>query len=150
MRDGMVIWDYQTADRNLILEWAKDIRLGKRDRGLLDQKLDALAALQFDMASHTHLVAGPLNNSPDKHIYKLRVNASVMIRIMLCRGPLPGESACTLLVGATERDGRLEPANAPAVAGDRRKEVLNDGRRFRRAHERFTRACERGQASSTD
>ena len=135
----MIIWDFQHGQRNLILQWADEIRLGKRDRGLLDQKLDALAALRFDLATHTHLVAGPLDNSKDKHIYKLRVNASIMIRIMLCRGPLPDEAACTLLAGATERDRRLDPQNSPDVASRRRQQVLVDSKQYRRPHERFTR-----------
>ena len=119
------------------IEWADEVRLGKRDRALLDQKLDALSALQFDLATHTHLVAGPLNNSTDKHIYKLRVNASIMIRIMLCRGPVPGETACTLLAGATERDRQLVPPNAPERASGHRKQVLGDPLKYRRRHEQF-------------
>ena len=135
---GMLIWDYQSENQNLIRQWADGIRLGKRDRALLDQKLDALEALEFDLATHTHLVAGPLRSSKDKHIYKLRVNAGVMIRIMLCRGPLTGEAACTLLEGATERDGRLVPANAPEVAAKRREDVLGKPVDCRRKHERFS------------
>ena len=134
---GMVIWDFQLADRNLIRKWAADVRLGKRDRALLDQKLDALSALNFDLATHTHLVAGPLNNSADKHIYKLRVNASIMIRVMLCRGPLPGEAACTLLAGATERNMLYVPANAPQMASARRKQVMASPKQYRRTHEKF-------------
>ena len=137
---GMVIWDFHLADRNLIREWAEDVRLGKRDRALLDQKLDALSALDFELATHTHLVAGPLNNSTDKHIYKLRVNASIMIRVMLCKGPLQGEAACTLLVGATERDRMLVPKNAPETASTRRSQVLAAPKQYRRMHERFIQA----------
>lgn len=135
----MIIWDFQLGERNLILQWADEIRLGKRDRALLDQKLDALQALKFDLATHTHLVAGPLDISKDKHIYKLRVNASIMIRIMLCRGPLPDEPACTLLAGATERDRRLHPYNSPEVASRRRQQVLDNPKQYRRPHERFIR-----------
>lgn len=58
--EGMLLfWDYQIHNRNAIQEWADDVRLSKRDSGLLDQKLDALAAMDFDLATHTHLVAGP-------------------------------------------------------------------------------------------
>ena len=146
---GMVVWDFQLADRNLILEWADDVRLGKRDRALLDQKLDALSALDFELATHTHLVAGPLNNSPDKHIYKLRVNASIMIRVMLCRGPLPGEAACTLLAGATERDMALVPANAPQTASERRKQVLGSPKQYRRTHEKFIIGKESSKSTGT-
>ncbi len=136
--EGMILWDYQFQGRNAILKWADDIRLGKRDRGRLDQKLDALEAMTFEFASHTNLVAGPLNNSRDKHIYKLRVNGSVAVRIMMCRGPLAGESACTFLVGATERDSKLHPSDAPAVASERRHLILGDHRVYRRSHERFS------------
>jgi len=138
MMEGMILWDYQFQGRNEILKWADHIRLGKRDRGLLDQKLDALAAMTFDFAKHTHLVAGPLNNSDDKHIYKLRVNGSVIVRIMMCRGPLAGESGCTFLVGATERDMELHPYNAPEVASKRRTLVLGNHRTYRRRHELFS------------
>ena len=136
---GMTLWDFQSQGRNAIQAWADEIRLSKRDRALLDQKLDALGALEFDLATHTHLVAGPLTNSDDKHIYKLRVNGSIMIRILMCRGPLIGERACTFLCGATEHDMKLKPANAPRVASKRRREVLEDPAQNRRPHERFTR-----------
>ena len=149
MVSGMLIWDFQSADRNLIIEWADRIRLGKRDRALLDQKLDALSALRFELATHTKLVAGPLNNSADKHIYKLRVSGSIMIRIMMCRGPLDGESACTLLAGATERDSRLDPGNAPVTASERRKQILTDPGKYRRQHERFS-AGQQRQTTGAD
>jgi hypothetical protein len=138
MTEKMVLWDYQARGRNEILEWADSIRLSKRDRGLLDQKMDALEAMSFDLATHTHLVAGPLNNSKDKHIYKLRVNGTAAIRLMMCRGPLAGETACTMLVGATERDRKLSPANAPEIASERRRNVCQDHRLYRRRHERFS------------
>ena len=133
----MSLWDYQVRGRNAIQEWADRVRLSKRDRGLLDQKVDALEAMAFELATHTHLVAGPLNNSRDKHIYKLRVNGSIMIRLMMCRGPLLGENACTFLAGATERDMKLTPVSAPSLASERRLQVCEDYRQYRRSHERF-------------
>lgn len=133
----MELWDYQFQGENKILEWAKEIRLGKRDRALLDQKLDSLQALRFELASHTHLLAGPLNNSKDKHIYKIRVNASIMIRILVCRGPLANENGITLLAGATERNNRIEPARAISDASVRRAQVAKDPGSYRRRHERF-------------
>jgi len=136
--ERMGLWDYQNRGRNAILDWADEVPLSKRDRGLLDQKLDALEAMSFDLAKHTHLVAGPLNNSRDKHIYKLRVNGSVMVRVMMCRGPLPGEQACTFLAGATEKGMKLLPANAPEIASERRSKVCQDHMLYRRRHERFS------------
>lgn len=134
----MVIWDFQLGDTNAIREWAADIRLGKRDRGLLDQKLDALTRLRFDLATHTHLVAGPLRTSADKHIYKLHVNASIMIRILLCRGPIGEEDGVTLLAGATERDGNLVPSSVVETASERRGLVVSKAEKYRRRHERFS------------
>lgn len=134
----MVLWDFHVRGRNVILQWAQDVRLGKKDRGLLDQKIDALEALTFDLACHTHLIGGPLNNSKDKHIYKLRVNASVMVRIIMCRGPNAMETECTFLAGATERDMKLDPPNVLTVASQRRQLVCVNHEEHRKKHERFT------------
>ena len=143
----MDLWDYCSHERNVILKWADDVRLSKRDRALLDQKLDALSALQFDLAQQTHLLTKPLNNSADKHIHKLRVNASIMVRIMVCRGPMPGEIACTLLAGATERDGKLTPERAVGDASIHRRNVIGNPDLYRKEHERFTKTG--GNASRT-
>ena len=45
---------------------------------------------------------------------------------LLCRGTKDLDAELTLLVGATERDGRFEPLNAPEKADSRREEIVDD------------------------
>jgi len=136
----MMIWDFLSPPprrENLIQRWAREDRLTVRDRARLNQKLDRLQQLEFDLAIHLHLLAGPVRKQ--RHIYKLVVYGDVMLRPMLCRGPLPEEMhlAYTLLLGAVEVGNRLQPDNAPAVAEERRQAVLEKPRERRQLHERF-------------
>jgi hypothetical protein len=65
-------------------------------------------------------------------IYELRIACSgVQYRPLGFYGPERGEF--TILIGAVEKDGKLEPRNAAEVAQKRREEVVADRR---------TRSCE--------
>jgi hypothetical protein len=68
-------------------------------------------------------------------IYEVRViSQNVQYRPLGCYGPGPGDF--TLLVGAVEKGGRLEPREAADVAVKRREIILADRRR---THEHFER-----------
>ena len=68
------LFDYVTTHRlNDILDWSSGLQKG--DRARLEQKLDRLTQISFELAKETHLLAGPVFAS----IWKLRVNASVRI-----------------------------------------------------------------------
>lgn len=126
------LWDFLSArGENVILEWVEDERLTKRSRAALNQKLDRLAQIPFKLAIETKFLAGPIY----KHIYKLVIKADVMLRPMLCRGPIDNEKEYTLLLGAIER-GRKLPPGSKEKAEENRQIIIDDPRR-RRRHERI-------------
>jgi hypothetical protein len=128
----VVLWTFVPPNgRDALAEWAHHVRLPIRERTLVDQKLHVLRSMPFEIVRNTKLLAGPI--AP--HIYKLRVNASLAVRIMLCRGPMPNEVCYTLLVGAIERGGKLDPHDAPARACDCRAQVLSAAAQRRKAYE---------------
>src|ERR1700726_3633794 len=128
------LWDFLShRGENVILRWVSDSRLTQRDRAVLNQKLDRLAQIDFGLAIGTRLLAGPIY----KHIYKLVIHADVMLRPMLCRGPVSNESEYTLLFGAIETGGKLS-SGAKEQAEINRTDVLADNSR-RREHERIPR-----------
>jgi hypothetical protein len=89
--------------------------------------------MDFDLALGTKLLAGPIQKQ--RHIYKLVIHSSVMLRPLLCRGPLQMALEYTLLMGAIERNWRL-PAGALQQAEANRLIILADPSR-RVKHERI-------------
>jgi hypothetical protein len=132
----IMLWVFlspRPRSENLILRWVRDERLTTRDRAMLNQKLDRLRQLDYDLAIGTKLLAGPIY----KHIYKLIIHGDVMLRPLLCRGPIDSEAEYTLLLGAIEKGGKL-PKGAPQQAEENRLVVLSDPSR-RAKHERIPR-----------
>jgi hypothetical protein len=128
----LVLWDFLSPrGENMILRWAKGARLTTRDRAVLNQKLARLQQMDFDLAIGTKLLAGPIF----RHVYKLVIHSDVMLRPMLCRGPIDPEAEYTLLLGAIERGGKL-PKEAPRQAEENRQTVLDSPSR-RALHERI-------------
>jgi len=109
-----------------------DPRLAEIRSGRLNQKLDMLERYGID-GLPPKLVAGPLGGH--RHIYKLRIDGSVAMRPMLCKGPIDMNREFTLLLGATERDRVLDPMDAPRRAEQRRTEIIANPTR-RCNHER--------------
>ena len=126
------LWDFLSARaENMILRWVKDDRLTMRDRAALNNKLSRLAQIDFKLAIETKFLAGPIH----PHIYKLIVKGDVMLRPMLCRGPVNNELEYTLLLGAVETGGKL-PKGAKEKAAENRDTVILDETR-RTPHERI-------------
>lgn len=129
-----VLWDFLSPrGENVILRWVSDQRLTTRDRAVLNQKLERLVQMDFKLAIETKLLAGPIY----KHVYKLVIHGDVMLRPMLCRGPVHNESEYTLLLGAIETGGKL-PIGSKEQAETNRETILADKSR-RRGHERIPR-----------
>jgi hypothetical protein len=102
------LWDFLSErGENVILEWVKDERLSSKDRAVLNQRFDRLVQIDFRDAIATQLLAGPIQKS--QHIYKLKAYGQVMLRPMLCRGPIDNEREYTLLAGAIEKGWKLTP-----------------------------------------
>jgi hypothetical protein len=132
----MPLWTFVSeSGRDVLREWANEIRLPTRLRARLDQKLDVLCTQPFASVIHSSLLAGPI--AKQRHIYKLRVNESMALRPLLCKGPLSGEAGYTLLLGAVERDRKLVPGDAPERASRNRELVILDPQHRRKTHERF-------------
>jgi hypothetical protein len=94
-------------------------------------KFDRLRQVDHRQAIETKLLAGPIH----KHVYKLVIHGDVMLRPMLCRGPIDNDREYTLLFGAIERGGKL-PAGSKERAEENRETVITDQTR-RRLHERI-------------
>lgn len=91
---------------------------------MLNQKRRRLAQLEYDDAIGTKLLAGPIY----RNIYKLVIHGDVMLRPMLCRGPIDNDQEYTFLAGATEKDWKLT-TGAKEQADQRRTIVLTDPNR---------------------
>jgi hypothetical protein len=114
------LYDFVTEHgRNDIAEWIDQLQ--KPDRARLEQKLTRLVQISFELAKETHLLAGPVYRG----IWKLRVNASVMLRPHLCKGPINKDHEYTLLVGAIESGDHL-PDHIEKTAFRRQGEVEAD------------------------
>lgn len=133
------LWDYSNgAERNEMLTWAADLKLGSRERAQLNQKLDMLSRIGFETARNLHFVAG--TSGSENHVFKLVVHSQRMLRPMLCRGPVSAHSEATLLCGAIEKDFKLEPSNAAEKAEGHRQKIIagiGEGKKVRVDHERF-------------
>ena len=126
------LYDYCSQNgRNVISEWSRE--LSRKDRAKFDVKTKALAEMDFQLAMGTKLLQGPIY----KHIYKLKIHGEVMLRPLLCRGPIDNETEYTFLAGAKEVNFQLVPQNVSTVATARRSEVIADPNHRRCAHVRF-------------
>jgi hypothetical protein len=133
------LWDYlRGPGRNEIQAWAKQQKLGVRERAQLNQKLDMLERVGFDTACSLEFLAGTSGGYP--HIFKLVVRSQRMLRPMLCRGPIEPKGEATLLCGAIEKDFELLPADAARRADENRLRLMDAarlGEERRMPHERF-------------
>jgi hypothetical protein len=116
--------------RPVIVAWVRKERIQKRARILLDQKIDLLREHGPELPPGL-LSSGPIDGG---HIYKLKVKGPVMLRPLLCKGPLAMKEEYTLLQGAIERNDVLPPgdiaqaeANRQVVIGDATRRKLHDG-----------------------
>jgi len=75
--------------------------------------------MDYGLAVGTKLLAGPVSG----HLYKLRVFSEIMMRPILCRGPLRMDAEYTVLAGAVERDGELVPSSWEKEAEARRNRI---------------------------
>src|SRR5579863_14348 len=133
------LWDFLSArGENVILRWVRDERLSKRDRAALNQRFDRLTQIDFQLAVDTFL-AGPIY----RQVYKLIIHADVMLRPMLCRGPIENETEYTLLLGAIERNRRLPPGAKEEAQANCETVIRDPSRRERHARIPATRGEDR-------
>jgi len=122
------IYDYvHPTHGNLMRPWCD--RLQAKEKAKLDFKVDALEK------HGTDLIPGMVAPTGTPAIFKLKVQGVVKLRPMLCEGPRDKVSF-TFLIGAKEVQWQYEPADAPAVAADYRRDLIANPQR-REAHERI-------------
>lgn len=125
------LFDYRDSTGNIMQLWADEMPMQKRDRARLDNRIDLLERVE------DNLPPGLLHNTRCKHIMHLVVKGQVTLCPMLCRGPSDMKKEFTFLFGATEKDRKYVPRNAPAGAEKNRIELtLNIRKRCK--HERFS------------
>ena len=122
MKVAFSLYDFVSVDGKSVIAVCRR-GLSKRSQGILDSKLNMLAI--SGMSLPPKLLVGPINKTG--HIYKLRINADVMLRPMLCRGPFDMDAEFTLLAGAVEVQGKLLPS--PQRAMENRNILLADHER---------------------
>jgi hypothetical protein len=125
------IWDYlEVHGENVILEWVKNERLTKRSRAALNQKIKRLSQMDYSLAVSSKMLAHIY-----RHVHKLIIKADIMLRPMLCRGPIDNLKEYTFLLGVIETGGKL-PKGSKEEAAHRREIIIRDKNR-RRKHERI-------------
>ncbi|MGB6474870.1 MAG: hypothetical protein WBF04_12505 [Candidatus Sulfotelmatobacter sp.] len=72
------------------------------------------------------------------HLYKIKINGSVAVRLILCKGPISMESEFTFLLGAFETDDEL-PKGTLETAESYRQAIILDPAERRGPHERAKR-----------
>ena len=124
------LFDYVTdKGTNDFKIWTE--KLQKTQRAKLNSRLDMLENKGSDLFPQI------LTGTDTAGIQKLRVRGKIELRPMVCTGPINHEKEFTLLVGAIEKQGKLEPKKADQIADKRKKEVIKDKTR-RIDHERIS------------
>ena len=125
------LYDYQGSKGNVMQTWADKMPMQKKERARLDMRIDLLERVE------DNLPPGLLHNTKCKHIMHLVVNGRVTLRPMLCRGPFDMKREFTFLFGATEKDRKLIPRDAPEQSEKNRKDLISNPEK-RCRHERFS------------
>lgn len=126
--DQYLLWDFLNhRGENEILAWVRKDKLTTGDRAKLNQKLRRLVQIDYDLAINSKLLQGPIY----KHVYKLKIHGDVMLRPMLCRGPIDNDAEYTLLHGAVETGGKLPGGSREQAEANRGIVIADQKRRCR-------------------
>lgn len=109
----------------MIVAWVRRERIQKKARILLDQKIDLLRMHGPDLPPGL-LSSGPIDGG---HIYKLKVRGPVMLRPLLCKGPVSMDDEYTLLQGAIEKGDVLPEADIERARLNREAVIADNSRR---------------------
>jgi hypothetical protein len=130
------IFDAVEDGKSRIALWIAKEKLGKREIGQLNQKIDMLERNGHNLPPN--LLAGPIKSKRNKklvsHIYKLRLNGDRALRPLLCKGPIEMDREYTMLLGAIEVNSVLD-IDAEDAENVRATIVANP--RLRKPHERY-------------
>jgi len=130
------LFDYKDSKGNVMDLWATQMSMQKKDRGRLDVKIALLERTE------DNLLPKLLHRAPRcRHIMHLVVNGKVALRPMLCSGPFDHQKEFTFLFGATKRDRKLVPRDAPERAEENRNDLILHPEN-RCEHERFNKGTQ--------
>ena len=116
------IFDYLDAHGdNAFKEWWSGLQ--KKERAKLRSRITMLRDYGEDIRPQI------LTDTPVPGILKLRVHGNVQLRPLLCKGPAKNDAEFTMLMGATERDFKLVPEDAPETADARKTAIARDNKR---------------------
>jgi len=128
------IFDFiNSRGHNAMQRWANGMPMQKKDRGRLDNRIDLLERTEDGFCPR---LLHPTTKRC-KHIMHLVVRGQVTFSLMLCRGPATMNNEFTFLFGATERDRKYNPQDAPERADRNRDDLISNPNR-RCKHERFS------------
>ena len=130
-------WKYRiyefvgTDGVSVIRRWLDVNDVTSRDRKALVAKTDMLAAHGPELLGG--ILVGPVASKAkpklEKHVYKLVIHGSVMLRPFLCKGPIDTENEFTFLLGAIETGGKLD-ADTSTAEENRRIVIADPARRI--------------------
>ena len=125
----------KTGVSNMVV-WIDKEKLGRREIGQLNQKLDMLE--NHGMGLAPRILAGPIKSKKDKkmvpHVYKLTIHTDRMLRPFLCKGPVDVDREFTMLLGAIEKGGILDTDSKDAEV---ERNAILDNPKLRKDHERY-------------
>ncbi len=122
------LYDYvDNRGRNDIKAWTQSLE--KTQRMKLNSKLD-----MFEKFG-SHLPPKLYSDTPLHHIKKIRSRGQVELRLLLSKGPIDNNKEFTLLLGAIEKNYKLEPRDAFERAERRRQEIMENPKIRRCLHE---------------
>ena len=129
---------YEFLDRrgySTVRAWLEQERVPKEQVAAFRAKMDALKHGGPEMTPG--LIEGPIKKKKSgiAGIYKLKIKGNkgwVQLRPLLCEGPFPDDvDTFTILIGAIEKDGVLQPEDCLERADRSRSTLLNDRSRRR-------------------
>ena len=126
MADAVAVYDYLEANGVNPIEKFMRVSIEAKERVRLLARIQTLRSSGYSI-----LGGNMLTDTREKHVKEIRVNGSVAVRTLLCRGPVDGNKEATLLFGTFERDNQYVPKNAPERAEKRRQQVAKDPSRRR-------------------
>lgn len=128
--DYFLIYDFVNEKQiNEIKKWSE--KLQKNQRAKLNEKLDKLRL------SGDELMPETLTGTSIAGIKKLRIRCqNVQLRPLVCNGPINSKKEFTLLLGATERDNKLNPLNAENLADINKHKIIIEPHQRRILHEK--------------
>ena len=133
------VWEFlDERNHSIVRAWLEREHVSREQVAALRAKLDLLRRSGPEMAPG--LIFGPIKKQGSARkkidgIYKLKFKGNKgwkQLRPFMCYGPFPNDqNVITILLGAVEKDGQLEPPDYLDRANKNREILINDPTRRR-------------------